>query len=297
MSTPIDLSQVRPPDVVETLDSGALVTAWRDRAFADIPEISGLISEADPAYKWVRTGAARELLVRARVNDGARACMLPTAQDADLENLAALFGIRRETLVAGDPTADPPVEPVMESDDRLRHRVQLFPGSISSAGPESAYRFHVFSADPTVKDVHVASPRPGRITLTVLAALVKAGDTGVAPQALLDKVQDALSAESVRPMGDMLTVQSAAIVGYRIIATVTIGSGPDAATVLAAATESVRKAAVAAHRLGAGSPRSALFAALHVPGVNKAALRLPAADVAATSIQAAHATKIRVRQA
>ena len=297
MSTPIDLSQVPPPDVVETLDHVTLVVAWRDRAFRDIPEIADNISEADPAFKWTRTGATRELLLRARVNDAAEACMLATAQEADLENLAALFGIRRETLVAGDPNADPPVESVMEADERLRHRTQLFPGSISSAGPKSAYRFHALSADPTVKDVDIDSPSPGRITVTVLAELVAPADTGEAPQALLDKVAAALTPESVRPMGDVLTVQSAAIVNYKINATVTIGSGPDAAAVLATAKKSVKKAAMAAHRLGAGSPRSALIAALHVPGVTKVALTLPAADVVTTSVQAAHATMITVEQA
>ena len=79
MSTPIDLSQVPPPDVVETLDHVTLVVAWRDRAFEDIPEIADNISEADPAFKWTRTGASRELLLRARVNDGSPrpACWRP----------------------------------------------------------------------------------------------------------------------------------------------------------------------------------------------------------------------------
>ena len=293
---PIDLSRVRPPPVVEKLAFAAMVAGWWDRARSVLPELAG-IPESDPARKWTRTGAFREGLLRQRINEAAEACMLPRAEGADLENLVALFGLRRETVVPADPDADPPVEAVMESDDRLRRRAQLFPASISTAGPASSYRFHALNADARVKGVDVHSPAPGRLTLTVLAEIVADGDTGVAPQDLLDAVEDALSDEAVRPMGDVLTVQSAAIVEFRVRAALTIGAGPDAATVLAAAKASVAKAAGELHALGRGAPRSALIAALHVPGVAKVDLTSPAADVAATSVQAAHAAAVEVTAA
>ena len=294
MAAPIDLSRVPPPDVVDPVGFAGLVAAWEARFAADAPELASPPSEADPAAKWRRTGAYREGLLRQRINDSARAVMLASAGGADLENLAALFGIARQVLVEADPDADPPVEEVLESDERLKRRVQLFPGSISSAGPASAYRFHALGADPLVKDVAIASPAAGSVTVTVLSEIVDAGDTGLAPQDLLDAVEAALSSETVRPMGDVLAVQSAAIVDYTIAAELTIGTGPDSATVLAAAEKAVEAAALAAHRLGAGSPRSALIAALHVPGVAKVELTSPAADVAATAVQAAHASTITV---
>ena len=290
----IDLSQVPPPAAVEKLDVEALVAAWRARAVADNPDLAGLLSEADPSSKWLRTGAWRELLLRRRVNDGVEACMLPRASGTDLDNLVANFNLRRETLVEADPDADPPVEEVLESDERLKRRAQLFPASISTAGPVSAWRFHALNASPLVKDVDVANPAAGEITLTILAELVDEGDTGVASQELLDAVEDALSEETVRPMGDVLAVQSAAIVDYRIAAALEIGTGPDAGTVLAAARAVVAAAAQDLHMLGRGAPRSALIAALHVPGVLRVDLASPAADVAATSVQAAHASAIQV---
>ena len=293
MAGPIDLSLVPPPDVVEALGFGDLVRAWRARFEADAPGL-GPLPESDPAAKWMRTGAFREGLMRQRVNDASRAVMLASARGADLENLAALFGIERMTLVEADPDADPPVEAVLESDERLKRRVQLFPASISTAGPESAYRFHALGASALVKDVAINSPAPGSITVTILREIVDAGDTGIAPQDLLDIVEAALSQEKVRPMGDVLAVESAAIVDYAIIAELQIGTGPDSATVLEAAEGSVARAALAAHRLGAGSPRSALIAALHVPGVASVDLTSPAADVAATAVQAAHAGTITV---
>ena len=139
---------------------------------------------------------------------------------------------------------------------------------------------------------------PGQVTVTILAAILTVGEDGTADAALLAAVTAALSDETVRPMGDVLTVQSAAIVDYAITAVLTIGSGPDAATVLAAATAAaVRAAADEARSLGAGMPRSALFAALHVPGVTAVTLTSPAADVAATAVQAVHATAIQVTAA
>lgn len=290
---PIDLSQVPPPDVIEDIDIDELVELAWARAVADRPELAGLV-ESDPARKWLRTVAIREGLCRARVNDGARACMLASAQGADLDNLAALFGIARAVVTPGDPDATPPVEPVMESDERLRRRAQLFPGSISTAGPESAYRFHALGASPLVKDVAVSSPSPGSVTVTILAEIVDPADTGAADSDLLAAVTAALSQRDVRPMGDQLTVQSAAIVNYEIDAKIKVGGGPDAALALGAATAAVKAAALELHALGRGAPRSVLIAALHAPGVLSATLDKPSNDVAATAAQAARASAIKV---
>ena len=294
MSTPaIDLSQVPPPDAVEALGFDALVEAWWARAVAGNPELAGL-PESEPARKWAESGAYREGLLRARINDGARACMLATATGADLENLAALFGLKRETLVAADPDARPPVEAVMESDERLRRRAQLFPASISTAGPKSAYRFHALGASALVKDVGVDSPGPGRVTVTVLAEIVKPSDTGAAPAELLAAVRAALGQETVRPMGDELAVRSADIVDYAIDAALEVGTGPDAASVLAAARSAATEAAAELRALGRGAPRSAIVAALHVPGVRSVNLKSPRRSVAVTSVQSARATAVEV---
>ena len=297
MGNPIDLSRLPAPDVIEALDYEAILAASVADARARFPDLAGLDSEADPVFKLLEVTSYREMIVRARVNDGARAVLLASAQKADLDQLAALFGLSRQVLDPGDPDANPPVERTYESDDRLRSRTQLAPSALSTAGPASAYRYHSLNASTTVSDVHVASPAPGQVTVTILAAILTDADDGTADAALLAAVTAALSDETVRPMGDVLTVQSAAIVDYVITAVLTIGSGPDAATVLAAATAAVRAAADAAHSLGAGMPRSALFAALHVPGVTAVTLTSPAADVAATAVQAVHATAIQVTAA
>ena len=289
MSSPaIDLSRLPTPDVIENLDYEALLKAAIARLGPDY-----VVSEADPAYKVLESAAYRELLLRQRVNDGARSVLLATARGRDLDNLAALLGVERQIVTPADPDAIPPVEAVYESDERLRLRTQLAPSAISTAGPVSSYRYHALAAGSQVLDVAVTSPAPGSVTVTVLS---REGN-GLADADLLAAVKAALNDESVRPLGDVLAVQSAAIVDYQVAAELTIGAGPDSDAVLAAATAAVTAYADSARKIGRNVPRSALFAALHVAGVEAVDLTAPAADIAITNVQAAHATRIQVTQA
>lgn len=289
MSSPaIDLSRLPTPDVIENLDYEALLKAAIARLGPDY-----VVSEADPAYKVLESAAYRELLLRQRVNDGARSVLLATARGRDLDNLAALLGVERQIVTPADPDAIPPVEAVYESDERLRLRTQLAPSAISTAGPVSSYRYHALAAGSQVLDVAVTSPAPGSVTVTVLS---REGN-GQAGTDLLAAVKAALNDESVRPLGDVLAVQSAAIVDYQVAAELTIGAGPDSDAVLAAATAAVTAYADSARKIGRNVPRSALFAALHVAGVEAVDLTAPAADIAITNVQAAHATRIQVTQA
>ena len=292
MATPapaIDLSRLPPPDVVETLSFEQMLEAVLDDLRERFP---GYVeSEADPAYKVLESGVYGRLHDRQRVNDASRAVMLAYAAGADLDNLAALLGVERQVVTPADPTAIPPVEAVYETDERLRLRAQLAPSAVSTAGPVSSYRFHALSADSRVLDVAVASPAAGSVTVTVLS---REGD-GTAPQDLLDAVEAALSDDSVRPLGDVLTVRSAAIVEYQVTAALTIGSGPDAAAVLAGAREAAEQFTASARRIGAAAPLSAIYAALHQAGVAAVALTSPAADVAVGATEAAYATAVTVR--
>ena len=294
MSSPtpaIDLSMLPPPDVVETLSFERMLEAEITRLTGLVPDY--VVSEADPAYKILEVVAYERLLDRQRINDAARAVMLPYAEAGDLDNLAALFDVQRQIVTPADPDAIPPVAAVMETDARLRTRTQLALSAVSTAGPVSSYRFHALSADAGVLDVAVASPAAGAITVTVLS---REGN-GTAAADLLTAVEDALNSEDVRPLGDVLTVQSATIVEYQVTADLTIGSGPDAATVIAAAEAALDAAVAAARKIGADVPLSALYAALHRPGVTAVDLTAPAADVAVGAAEASYATMTAVTSA
>lgn len=285
--TAVDLSRLAPPDVVEQLDFEAILAEMVADLKARDSGFDAMV-ESDPAYKILEVAAYREVLLRQRVNEAAKACMLAYALDDDLDNLGALFGVPRLLIDAGDPDAAPPVAATYEDNEDYRRRITLALEGYSTAGPEGAYIFHALSADGDVLDASAISPAPGDVVVTVLS---RTGD-GTADQALLDAVDATLSAESVRPLTDHVTVQSAAIVDYEITATLYFYAGPGSAEVMAAAQAAADAYAAEQHALGRDVTLSGIYAALHQPGVQRVDLASPAADIVVDRQQATYCTAI-----
>ena len=179
--TPIDLSQLPSPDVVETIDYETLLAARKARFVSLYPadeqaEIAATLAlESEPVVKLLQENAYREIVLRQRVNDAARAVMLAYAVGTDLDHLAALFGIRRLTITPADPEHD--VAAVMESDTDLRARTQLAPQSLSVAGPEGAYVSHARNADGRVLDASAVSRRRAKSSSRCWRAMATARRT------------------------------------------------------------------------------------------------------------------------
>lgn len=287
--TAIDLSRLAPPDIVETISFEAVLAAMLADLQARAPEFTALV-ESDPAYKILEVAAYRETLIRQRVNEGARAVMLAYAGGADLENLAALFGVTRLVIDAGDAEAVPPVPPEYETDADLRRRVQLALEGFSTAGPRGSYIFHALSADADVLDANATSPSPGDVLVTVLS---RTGN-GAAGAGLIATVAAALNDDDVRPLTDNVIVASAEIVNYSISATLHFYDGPDRAVVLAAARAAVQAYAAAQQRIGRDVTLSGIYAALHQPGVQRVTLAAPTANITISSTQASWCTAIAV---
>ena len=146
----IDLSQLPSPEVVETLDYENILAEMLNDLRQRDSSFSALV-ESDPAYKILEVAAYRETIIRARVNDGAKAVMLAYATGKDLEHIGARYGVYRQLLTPADPDAIPPVEAVYEQDEELRRRIQLALEGLSVAGPQGAYIYHSLSADPEFK--------------------------------------------------------------------------------------------------------------------------------------------------
>lgn len=290
MSSPIDLSRLPAPDVVEVLDFEAVLAERKAALVALYPTdeqdaIAALLElESEPLTKLCEENAYRELHWRQRVNEAAKAVMLAHSRDGDLDQLAANYNVERLTIAPGDPSAVPPVPPTLESDEDLRLRAQRAFEGLSVAGPRGAYVFHALSADGRVADATAISPAPCEALVTVLSRL---GD-GTADQDLIDTVTAALSAEDVRPVGDRLTVQSASIVGYSVEAVLYLYPGPEQEPILAAAQAALDAYVSTQRRLGRDIRLSAVYAALHVEGVQRVELVSPAADVVLDETQAAH---------
>ncbi|SHF00322.1 Phage-related baseplate assembly protein [Modicisalibacter ilicicola DSM 19980] len=292
MSNPIDLSRLPAPDVVESLDYETILAERKAALVALYPAdeqdaIAALLEiESEPLTKLCQENAYRELHWRQRVNEAAKAVMLAFSRDSDLDQLSANYNVERLTIDPGDPDAVPPVPATYESDDDLRLRAQRAFEGLSVAGPRGAYIFHALSADGRVADATAISPAPAEALVTVLSRL---GD-GTASQDLLDTVTTALSAEDVRPVGDRLTVQSAAIVNYSVDATLYVYPGPEQEPILAAAESALEAYVTTQRRIGRDIRLSALYAVLHVEGVQRVELAAPLADVVLDETQAAHCT-------
>ncbi len=292
MTGTIDLSQLPAPDVVEALDfetvlaerKAALLSLVGESRRAEVEATLEL--ESEPLTILLEENAYRELVWRQRVNEAARAVMIAHADDADLDHLVANFEVERLTIDPGDPDATPPVPPTYESNTDLRLRAQRAFEGLSVAGPRAAYEFHALSADGRVADATATSPAPAEALVTLLST---EGD-GTASQDLIDIVDAALSAETVRPVGDRLTVQSAEIIDYSVDATLYVYPGPEQEPVLAAARAALTAYVTAQRRIGRDIRISAIHAALHVEGVQRVELAAPAADVVLDDTQAAHCT-------
>jgi len=296
MSGTIDLSQLPPPVVVEPLDFETLFAQRKAAFIAMYPEdeqdeiARTLELESEPITMLLEENCYRELLLRQRVNEAARAVMLAYSTDSDLDNLAVNFNVERLTIQEEDDSVTPPVEAVMESDADLRTRTQQAFEGLSVAGPTAAYEFWGRSADGRVADISAVSPTPACVTISVLS---REGD-GTASDDLLSVVATALNDEEVRPVADRVTVQSAEIVPYQIDATLYIYPGPEAEPVRQASEQQLQAYIAAQNRLGRDIRLSAIYAALHVEGVQRVELAQPVADIVLSDYQASHCTEYTI---
>lgn len=287
--TNVDLSKLAPPNVIEALDFETIFQAMLTDLQARDPAFSALL-ESDPAYKILQVCAYRELLVRQRVNDGARAVMLAYATGADLDQIAANYNVERLLITPANENTIPPTPAVYESDNDFRKRILLSLEGYTSAGSRGSYIFHALSASGDCKDVAVTSLTPGTVNVAVLS---RTGN-GAAPAGTLAAVTAALSAETVRPLCDTVVVATAQIVNYTIEAALTLYPGAGQEEVLAAAQDAVEAYAAAQHVIGRDITRSGLFAALHQPGVQNVVLTSPAADIEIDWNKSAYCTDIAV---
>lgn len=292
----IDLSQLPAPNVVETLDyetllaerKATLISLYPADEQASVARVLAL--ESDPLVKLLQENAYREVILRQRINEAAKAVMVAWANGSDLDQLGANNGVTRLMLTPADNTATPPVEAVMERDEDFRARIAAAFEGLSVAGPSGAYEFHARSADGRVADASAISPSPASVTITVLS---REGN-GAAGSDLLAIVNAALNDEDVRPVADRVTVQSAQIVDYRVDATLYLYPGPEAEPIRAAAEAKLKTFVNTQARLGRDIRKSALYAALHVEGVQRVELAQPVADVVLDKTQAAFCTGYQI---
>ncbi|MDD4556503.1 MAG: baseplate J/gp47 family protein [Alphaproteobacteria bacterium] len=270
----IDLSALPPPKIIEELDFEVIFQElladfkWRK------PNYNALL-ESDPIIIALECAAYRELLLRNRINEMAKATMMAYAIGTDLDNLVAFYGIKRQEG---------------ELDDRLRYRALLSLASLTTAGSEKSYLFHALSASSKVKSVSVRSPDKGKVLLTLLSM----EGNGIADEELIKIVTDYLSAEDKRPLTDEITVQSAEIIPFTVQAKMFVHAGPSASITQEEFNANLQTYLNKQHNIGSVVAVSGIFDALHSEGVQKVQLLAPEADIITNKEQAAFCTEINL---
>jgi phage-related baseplate assembly protein len=274
-----DLSGLAPPPAVESLDFESILAARKadlatratGAGLTDLPEVLAL--ESEPLSILEQTDAYFELLIRQRINDAVRACLIATATGASLDHLIATFyGVERLLITPADNTTIPPTPAVYEDDDTYRARGLLSMEARSTAGPAGAYIYFALQADPDVLDaacyseddaakyangVFVKAPE-------VLVVVLSRVGSGVPSSDLINTVTAALNAEDVRPIGDKVTVERATVINYSVQGVLKYAPGADATAMVAEATARVQAYADARHRIGKIVQRFGLAAGLKV---------------------------------
>ncbi len=292
----IDLSQIAAPNIVENLDYETILAERKDKLLALVPaELQSQVTyvlglETEPLTISLQESAYRELVLRNRINDAARAVMLAYAAGIDLDQIGANYNVQRLVIQEAIPDAIPPVDAVYEPDTDFRHRIQLSLDGYTTAGSKESYVFHGLSADGKVLDIDPVSDTEGVVNVYVLSR----DGNGTADQDLINKVSAALNAEKIRPMTDLVQVMSASIIEYQINAEIVLPSGPDKSIVLDAAAAAAQAYADSRQKIGYDVALSGIHAALHQSGVTQVNLLTPSSNISVDDGQSSYCTQINL---
>lgn len=293
--TPIDLSALPTPNVIEAIDYETLLANNKDYLISLYPDdeqaevADTLALESEPLTKLLELLSYREMLLRQRVNEAAQATMLAFAAGNDLDQKAADVNLQRLVITQATNTT----EAQLESDEALRERIQMAWEGLSTAGPRNSYIFHARNAAGQVADATAVSPSPAAVTVTIQSTT----EPGTAPDDLLETVRNYLNDEERRPLGDRLTVQSAEILSYSVNATLELATtGAESSLIVDAATQNLQNIVNQRRRLGVEVAASAIYAALHVEGVAKVTLQ-NWQDIVPTPAQCGYCTDIQIEVA
>lgn len=260
----IDLSQVPPPDIIETLSFETLRTDILNDGVARL-NAAGIaydvsVLESDPFVYLCEAYAARELNLRARINDACKAVLLAASYGTNLDNIGAAFATPRNTG---------------ELDPAYQARIHSAPDAFSTAGSTGAYEYWANTIVPGMLDVSAVMVSPGTVQVTLLAP----GPTYQPTAQQIQTLSAFFTQANAAPLTDVVVVAGAKLVPTKITAVLTLYPGPAQSVVLAAANAALAKMMTANQKLGYSLSRSAIMSALQQPGVETVNLTSPAADV------------------
>lgn len=261
---PIDLSNLTTPGVIETVSYVSIL----DEAIADLKQRFSAAGvsydvgnlETDPAKILLEVMSAREIVVRARINDAAKANLIAYATGSDLDHLAAFYDVTR---LDG------------ENDIQLRARTVLAIQARSPGGSAYWYKQAALRADTRIRDVVVYREEFWPI---IHIAVLSQVNGGVPDQGMLDAVTAEVFSDNVRLLNDTLVVEAAVTQTIDIAADIWLL--PNAGTtVFDGLEQTLRDAWLDETGVGFDLEISWIESRLHVDGVKKVVVTSPSASI------------------
>jgi phage-related baseplate assembly protein len=262
----MNLNELQAPQIIEELSVEEILLRMKEELVAIDSEYTAYLG-SDPLMKLMEVAAYRELLLRQRINQAAKANLLAFATGSDLENLSSFYGIARKEG---------------ETDEELRARTHAKIVGWSSAGSREAYKFHALNSDPRVKEANADSPEPGLVRISVLSK----ENGGVVSQDLLEKVTSYMQREDVRMLTDTVEVVPCGLTEVNVKAKIILMSStpPEIlGTIKSAFVSHFNKIA----GLGVSISRAWIISNLFTDGVKDVELQSPVNDILVTEIDCA----------
>lgn len=168
------VDRIPEPDVLKVDGFDQVLAAIKgiilDRVMAMRPDDTSAVAETlenDAELASIIAQACAMVVVNRerRLNEKIRQILMLWAKGTNLDARAADFGLTRQVIKKGNPSAFPPIPDEMESDVDLLTRCLLAPFGFATTGSELAYRFHLMTLGdkPTIT---VTSPQPNRVVMT-----------------------------------------------------------------------------------------------------------------------------------
>lgn len=129
-----------------------------------------------------------------------------------VDQVPYIANVSNLTVTSGGDNGEPyPEVDGGAGDESYRERIKLSQSTKSTAGAESTYEYYAKSADASIEDVKITSPQPCHVDILILCK-----DGKVPDEKLIAKVQSAVTAREIRPLGDRVTVSGVEPVKYDI---------------------------------------------------------------------------------
>lgn len=263
----LDFAALPPPAIVEELDFEAIRAALIAEYKVRYPAFDVEALESDPVMALLEVAAYRELVLRARINDSARANLLAFAKGGDLDQLGAFYDVTR---LSG------------EADARFRERVILAIIGRSTGGTRERYKFIAMSVDVSIADVVVWN---NGIDPFVRVSVLNSLNNGVPYPEQLASVEAALTAVGVQMVNDRFIIDGAVKTTVNVVADVWMLPNAPQAT-LGGLEQALRLAWEDEGGLGRDLNLSWITARLMRPGVARVAVTAPAAGTVAQFFEA-----------